>query len=53
MSGVEQDILYCVVTRLEIGRVKAIVRDLDAGAFVVSHPLADVNGGVVKRAALH
>jgi uncharacterized membrane-anchored protein YitT (DUF2179 family) len=53
MSGLEQDILYCVVTRLEIGRVKAIVRDLDPGAFVVSHPLADVSGGVVKRAALH
>jgi hypothetical protein len=29
MSGVEQDILYCVVTRLEIGKVKAIVRRLD------------------------
>ena len=53
MSGIEQDILYCVVTRLEIGRVKEIIRELDAGAFVVSHPLADVDGGVVKRAALH
>jgi uncharacterized membrane-anchored protein YitT (DUF2179 family) len=53
MSGVEQDILYCVVTRLEIGRVKEIIRELDGSAFVVSHPLADVDGGVVKRAALH
>jgi uncharacterized membrane-anchored protein YitT (DUF2179 family) len=53
MSGVEQDILFCVVTRLEIGRVKDIVRELDASAFVVSHALADVSGGVVKRAALH
>ena len=26
LTGVEQDILYCVVTRLEIGKVKAIVR---------------------------
>jgi len=53
MSGAEREILYCVMTRLEIGRVKTIVRELDAGAFVVSHPLADVEGGVVKRAALH
>jgi uncharacterized membrane-anchored protein YitT (DUF2179 family) len=53
LSGAEQDILYCVVTRLEIGKVKAIVRALDAGAFVVSHPLADAEGGVVKRASLH
>jgi uncharacterized membrane-anchored protein YitT (DUF2179 family) len=53
LTGAEQDILYCVVTRLEIGKVKTIVRELDEHAFVVSHPLADAEGGVVKRAALH
>ena len=52
-SGADQDILYCVVTRLEIGRVKALVRGLDPKAFVVIHPLADAEGGVVKRAGLH
>jgi uncharacterized membrane-anchored protein YitT (DUF2179 family) len=51
--GAEQDILYCVVTRLEIGSVKALVRALDPKAFVVMHPLADAEGGVVKRASLH
>lgn len=50
MSGEEQDILYCVVTRLEIGKVKAIVRAFDRAAFVVYHPLADAEGGVVKKA---
>ena len=49
MSGVERDILYCVVTRLEIGKVKSIVRELDAGAFVVFHPLSGAEGGIVKR----
>jgi uncharacterized membrane-anchored protein YitT (DUF2179 family) len=53
LSGAEQEILYCVVTRLEIGKVKGIVRAVDDNAFVVSHPLADAEGGVVKRAALH
>jgi uncharacterized membrane-anchored protein YitT (DUF2179 family) len=53
MSGEEQDILYCVVTRLEIGKVKAIVRELDEAAFVVYHPLADAEGGFVKRSGLH
>jgi uncharacterized membrane-anchored protein YitT (DUF2179 family) len=48
-SGAEREILYCVVTRLEIGKVKTIVRELDRTAFVVIHPLADVEGGVVKR----
>jgi uncharacterized membrane-anchored protein YitT (DUF2179 family) len=53
LTGSEQDIVYCVVTRLEIGKVKAIVRAIDPNAFVVSHALADAEGGVVKRAAMH
>jgi uncharacterized membrane-anchored protein YitT (DUF2179 family) len=44
LSGAEQDILYCVVTRLEIGKVRSIVRDLDAGAFIVFHPLVGAEG---------
>ncbi len=53
MSGAEQRILYCVVTRLEIGRVKTIAQAVDPKAFIVSHPVADVEGGVIKRGSLH
>jgi len=53
MTDVEQDILFCVVTRLEIGRVKTTARDIDANAFVVIQPLADAEGGVLKKLALH
>jgi uncharacterized membrane-anchored protein YitT (DUF2179 family) len=53
MTGAEQDILYCVVTRLEIGKVKAIVKELDATAFIVYHPLAGAEGGVVKTRGFH
>jgi uncharacterized membrane-anchored protein YitT (DUF2179 family)/heme-degrading monooxygenase HmoA len=53
LTNAEQEILYCVVTRLEIGKVKSIVRSIDPGAFIVSHALADVDGGVVKRTVLH
>jgi uncharacterized membrane-anchored protein YitT (DUF2179 family) len=53
LSRQEQEILYCVVTRLEIGRVKQIAQEIDPRAFIVSHPLANVEGGVVKRGALH
>jgi len=49
----EQEILYCVVTRLEIGKVKAIARALDAGAFITAHSLAGVEGGTVKQTGLH
>jgi uncharacterized membrane-anchored protein YitT (DUF2179 family) len=53
MSGAEQDILYCVVTRLEIGKVRAIVKELDPRAFVVFHPLAGAEGGMVKTRGFH
>jgi uncharacterized membrane-anchored protein YitT (DUF2179 family) len=49
LSGEDQEILFCVVTRLEIGKVKGIVRKLDDGAFVTTHALGDVDGGMVKR----
>ena len=48
-SGDEKEILYCVVTRLEIDNVKKITRDLDPNAFVTLHPLTDVVGGMVNR----
>jgi uncharacterized membrane-anchored protein YitT (DUF2179 family) len=53
LSDVEQDILFCVVTRLEIGRVKTLASEIDSAAFIVVHPLADAQGGVIKKAALH
>jgi uncharacterized membrane-anchored protein YitT (DUF2179 family) len=53
LTGAEQEILLCVVTRLEIGKVKTIVRAIDPQAFVISHPLADAQGGVGKGAAVH
>ena len=52
-TDAEQDILFCVVTRLEIGRVRSLVAEYDPAAFVVVYPLSDVHGGVIKKAALH
>jgi uncharacterized membrane-anchored protein YitT (DUF2179 family) len=52
-TGDDREILYCVVTRLEIGRVMRIVESSDPSAFVVQHPLSDVRGGVVHRHAMH
>jgi uncharacterized membrane-anchored protein YitT (DUF2179 family) len=53
LTDAEQDILFCVVTRLEIGRVKGVVNQFDENAFIVVHPLADAAGGVLKRMRLH
>jgi uncharacterized membrane-anchored protein YitT (DUF2179 family) len=49
MSGTDQDILFCVVTRLEIGRIKSAAHEIDPAAFIVVHPLADAEGGVIKK----
>lgn len=46
-------ILYCVVTRLEIGSVKSVVAEIDPNAFVTTHSLNDVEGGLLKRPLLH
>ena len=53
MTGNDQHILYCVVTRLEIGRVKSLARSIDPKSFVVVQSLADVEGGNVRRSELH
>jgi uncharacterized membrane-anchored protein YitT (DUF2179 family) len=52
-TDAEQEILYCVVTRLEIARLRRVVAERDESAFVVIHKIADASGGVVKRRAVH
>ena len=48
-----QEILYCVVTRLEIGAVKEAVKSIDPSAFITTHSLNEVEGGLIKRPVLH
>ena len=52
-TGQPRQVLYCVVTRLEIGKIRTIALELDRGAFLVVHALSDVHGGRVKRPPLH
>lgn len=52
-SGADQEILFCVVTRLEIGKVMEIAKTIDKTAFVIVYPLADAKGGVLKRTEHH
>ena len=53
MSESGQAILYCVVTRLEIGAIKSAVKDIDPTAFITTHSLNDVEGGLIKKPILH
>jgi uncharacterized membrane-anchored protein YitT (DUF2179 family) len=49
----EREILYCVVTRLEISRIKNAVTEIDPAAFIVTQALSDVHGGLVKKPIFH
>ncbi|MDJ1485785.1 YitT family protein [Cytophagaceae bacterium YF14B1] len=53
LSGVDQDILFCVVTRLEMGRIKRCAQEIDKDAFIVIDALSDAEGGLVKKSKLH
>lgn len=41
-------ILYCVVTRLEIDKLKNMVLDIDESAFVTINPVSDIVGGRLR-----
>ncbi len=52
LTNAAQDILFCVVTRLEVPRIKQIIRDIDKRAFIVINPVSDASGGVLKKQVL-
>ncbi len=47
------DIVYTVITRLEITRLKNAVDKIDNQAFIVQHSIQDTKGGMIKKRAFH
>ncbi len=45
----DADVLYCVITRLEVGRLTESIEKIDPNAFVVMSPVRDITGGLVKK----
>ena len=46
----DKDVLYCVVSRLEIQKLKTTVHDIDPQAFLSVFDVREVQGGrVIKR----
>jgi len=52
-SQEDKEILYCVVTRLEVAKLKSIVHEKDPSAFVAIEHVADVMGERFKKRAIH
>jgi uncharacterized membrane-anchored protein YitT (DUF2179 family) len=52
-TGETKSVLYSVVTRLEIAKLKAIVDEIDENAFITISDVHEVMGGRFKKRAIH
>ena len=52
-TGDKKEVLYCVVTRLEVDKLKEIVLEKDSGAFVTINAVHDIVGGRFKKKSIH
>lgn len=52
-TGDAKKVLYCVVTRLEVGKLKDIALEKDETAFVTINPVHDIVGGRFKKKSIH
>jgi uncharacterized membrane-anchored protein YitT (DUF2179 family) len=48
-----KDVLYSVITRLEMAKLKSIIDEIDEGAFVTINDVHEVMGGRFKKKAIH
>jgi uncharacterized membrane-anchored protein YitT (DUF2179 family) len=45
----ERDIIYTVITRLEVNKLSGEIEKIDPNAFVVMHSIKDTKGGMIKK----
>ena len=51
--NLEMDIIFTVVTRLELPELRMEVEEIDPRAFIIQNSINDTSGGMVKKRALH
>jgi uncharacterized membrane-anchored protein YitT (DUF2179 family) len=51
-EGREIDIIYTVVTRLELNKLNTEIEKIDPNAFVVMNAIKDTKGGMIKKRPL-
>lgn len=49
----DAEIIFIVVTRLEIGKLNAEIEKIDSDAFIVSQNIKNIKGGMIKKRPLH
>ena len=48
-SGAEKKIIFCVINRLEIAKLKQVIKNIDESAFITIENVHEVDGGRVKK----
>jgi uncharacterized membrane-anchored protein YitT (DUF2179 family) len=49
----ECDIIFTVITRMELRKLKNLVNEIDKKAFVFANTIKEASGGIIKRRVLH
>jgi len=49
----ETDIIYTVITRLELNKLNTEIEKIESNAFVVMNTVKDIKGGMIKKRPLH
>ena len=49
----DTQIVYCVLTRLELAKLKDVVHDIDENAFIAIQNVSDVMGGNFEKKSIH
>jgi uncharacterized membrane-anchored protein YitT (DUF2179 family) len=52
-KNMDMDVVFTVITRLEIAKLKSEVEKIDEQAFVVMHSINETKGGMIKKRPLH
>ncbi|WP_339324135.1 YitT family protein [Paenibacillus sp. FSL W8-0194] len=52
-SREDTQMIYCVVTRLELAKLKSVVQEIDPKAFIAIEHVSDVLGGNFEKSAIH
>ena len=50
---IDMKIVFTVVTKLEVTKLRNLVKNIDKQAFIVMHTVDDTYGGMVKQRPLH
>lgn len=52
-THINAEVVYTVITRLEMGKLYAEIEKIDTDAFIVTQSVKDIKGGMVKKRPLH